>query len=167
LVDERGQRLSPGSTGELVVSGPHVMQGYWERPEETAQRLRDGPRPGQRVLHTGDLFRSDAQGYLSFVSRRDDIIKTRGEKVAPREVENAIYLLPGVTGCAVVGVADAQLGQAVKAYVTLAEGSALNARDIIRHCLARLESHMAPQSVDIVDELPRTESGKIRHASLR
>jgi amino acid adenylation domain-containing protein len=167
LVDEQGRRLPNGSTGELVVSGNHVMQGYWERPEETALRLREGPLPGQRVLHTGDLFRSDAQGYLSFVARRDDIIKTRGEKVAPREVENAIYLLPGVTGCAVVGVADAQLGQAVKAYVTLAEGSALSARDIIRHCLARLESHMAPQLVDIVDELPRTESGKIRHASLR
>jgi long-chain acyl-CoA synthetase len=167
LVDDEGRRLPHGSTGELVVGGRHVMQGYWERPEETAQRLRAGPLPGQRVLHTGDLFRSDAQGFLSFVSRRDDIIKTRGEKVAPREVENAIYLLPGVTGCAVVGVADAQLGQVVKAYVTLAEGSALNARDIIRHCLARLESHMAPQSVDVVDELPRTESGKIRHASLR
>jgi long-chain acyl-CoA synthetase len=167
LVDEQGRRLPHGSIGELVVCGEHVMQGYWERPEETAQRLRDGPLPGQRVLHTGDLFRSDADGYLSFVSRRDDIIKTRGEKVAPREVENTIYLLPGVTGCAVVGVADAQLGQAVKAYVTLAEGSTLNARDIIRHCLSRLESHMAPQSVDIVNELPRTESGKIRHASLR
>ena len=167
LVDDEGERLPHGSTGELVVSGPHVMQGYWERPAETAQRLRDGPLPGQRVLHTGDLFRSDADGFLSFVARRDDIIKTRGEKVAPREVETAIYGLPGVTGCAVVGVADAQLGQAVKAYVTLAEDSALTGRDIIRHCLARLESHMAPQAVEIVDELPRTESGKIRHASLR
>jgi amino acid adenylation domain-containing protein len=167
LIDEHGRRLPHGSTGELVVCGAHVMQGYWERPEETAQRLRDGTLPGQRALHTGDLFRSDAEGYLSFVSRRDDIIKTRGEKVAPREVENAIYRLPGVTGCAVVGIADAQLGQAVKAYVTLTEGSALSARDIIRHCLACLESHMAPQSVDIVAELPRTESGKIRHASLR
>jgi amino acid adenylation domain-containing protein len=167
LVDEQGQRLPHGSTGELVVQGDHVMQGYWERPEESAQRLRDGPSPGQRVLYTGDLFRSDAEGYLSFVARRDDIIKTRGEKVAPREVENTIYLLPGVAGCAVVGVADAQLGQAVKAYVTLAAGSALTEREIIRHCLARLESHMAPQSVDIVEELPRTESGKIRHASLR
>jgi long-chain acyl-CoA synthetase len=167
LVDEDGRRLPHASIGELVVCGPHVMQGYWERPEETAQRLRAGPLPGQQVLHTGDLFRSDAQGFLSFVARRDDIIKTRGEKVAPREVENAIYLLPGVTGCAVIGVADAQLGQAVKAYVTLAEDSSLTERDIIRHCLSRLESHMAPQTVAIVNELPRTESGKIRHASLR
>lgn len=167
LVDDEGRRLPNGSTGELVVRGSHVMQGYWERPEENAQRLREGPVPGQRVLHTGDLFRSDPEGYLTFVGRRDDIIKTRGEKVAPREVENAIYLLRGVTGCAVIGVADDKLGQAVKAYVTLAEGSELTEREIIRHCLARLESHMVPQAVDIVDALPRTESGKIRHASLR
>jgi acyl-CoA synthetase (AMP-forming)/AMP-acid ligase II len=167
LVDEDGRRLPNGSTGELVVRGNHVMQGYWERPDESAQRLREGPVPGQRVLHTGDLFRSDPEGYLTFVGRRDDIIKTRGEKVAPREVENAIYLLAGVTGCAVVGVADAKLGTAVKAYVTLAAGSELTEREIIRHCLARLESHMVPQAVDIVDALPRTESGKIRHASLR
>jgi long-chain acyl-CoA synthetase len=167
LVDEQGRRLSHGATGELVVRGSHVMRGYWERPEETAQRLRPGPIAGENVLHTGDLFRSDAEGYLHFVARRDDIIKTRGEKVAPREVENTIYQLDGVTGCAVVGVADETLGQAVKAYVTLRAGSALVARDIVRHCLARLESHMAPKLVEIVDELPRTESGKIRHASLR
>ena len=102
-----------------------------------------------------------------FVARKDDIIKTRGEKVAPREVENVVYQLDGVTGCAVVGVPDATLGQAVKAYVTLQPGCALGTRDIVKHCLARLESHMAPKFVEIVDELPRTESGKIRHASLR
>lgn len=167
LVDETGQRLPNGATGELVVRGSHVMLGYWERPAETAARLRPGPLPGQVVLHTGDLFRSDADGYLYFVARCDDIIKTRGEKVAPREVENAIYRLDGVTGCAVVGVPDESLGQAVKAYVTLAAGSKLGERDLIRHCLAHLESHMAPKTVAIVDELPRTESGKIRHASLR
>lgn len=167
LVDEAGRRLPHGATGELVVRGSHVMQGYWERPEETAERLRPGSLPGQTVLHTGDLFRSDAEGYLYFVARRDDIIKTRGEKVAPREVENALYRLEGVTGCAVVGVPDELLGQAVKAYVTLAPGCTLGEREIIRHCLAHLESHMAPKSVAIVAELPHTESGKIRHASLR
>lgn len=167
LVDETGRVLPNGSAGELVVQGPHVMQGYWERTAETAERLRPGPIDGQRALFTGDLFRTDDDGFLYFVARKDDIIKTRGEKVAPREVENAIHLLAGVTGCAVVGVADALLGQAVKAYVTLAPGCGLTERDIIRHCLARLESHMAPKSVAIVEELPRTESGKIRHASLR
>ena len=167
LVDEDGQRLPDGAVGELVVQGPHVMRGYWERPAETALRLKPGPLPGERVLHTGDIFRSDSDGYLYFVSRQDDIIKTRGEKVSPREVENAIYRLDSVTGCAVVGVADEALGQAVKAYVTLRPGCGLGERDIIKHCLARLENYMAPKFVEIVDELPRTDSGKIRHASLR
>ncbi|MFL6661585.1 MAG: class I adenylate-forming enzyme family protein [Rhizobacter sp.] len=167
LVDEDGRRLPHGATGELVVCGPHVMQGYWERPVETRERLKPGRVPGERVLHTGDLFRSDADGYLHFVSRKDDIIKTRGEKVSPREVENAIYRLDAVTGCAVVGVSDDTLGQAVKAYVTLRPDCTLGERDIVKHCLALLENYMAPKFVEIVDELPRTESGKIRHASLR
>jgi len=167
LVDDGGQPLAHGATGELVVRGPHVMQGYWERPLDTRQRLSIDPQTGERVLRTGDLFRSDADGWLYFVARRDDIIKTRGEKVAPREVENAIYQLAAVTGCAVVGVADDTLGQAVKAYVTLQSGCGLRERDIVKHCLSRLENYMAPKFVEIVDELPRTESGKIRHASLR
>jgi amino acid adenylation domain-containing protein len=167
LVDEAGRRLPHGSTGELVVRGSHVMRGYWRRPEETAARLRPGPLEGERVLHTGDLFRSDAEGYLYFVARMDDIIKSRGEKVAPREVEEAIHRLPGVVACAVVGVPDPVLGQAVKAFVTLAPGTALAARDIVRHCQATLESHQVPKHVEIVDALPVTESGKIRHAALR
>lgn len=167
LVDEEGRRLPDGSTGELVVRGSHVMRGYWERPAETAERLKPGPIPGEMVLYTGDLFRTDADGYLYFVSRKDDIIKTRGEKVAPREVENTIHRLEDVASCAVVGVGDEALGQAVKAFVVLRPGSPLTSRDIIRHCLAHLESYMAPKQVEIVDELPRTESGKIRHASLR
>ena len=167
LVDEAGRRLPCGATGELVVQGKHVMRGYWRRPQETGQRLKLDPVSGAAALHTGDLFRTDAEGYLYFVARMDDIIKTRGEKVAPREVEDAIHRLDGVTSCAVIGVADEALGEAVKAYVTLRPGSTLVARDIVRHCLARLESHMAPKFVEIVDELPRTESGKIRHAALR
>jgi acyl-coenzyme A synthetase/AMP-(fatty) acid ligase len=85
----------------------------------------------------------------------------------PVEVENVIYKLDGVVGCAVVGIPDDTLGEAVKAYVTLRAGCPLAPRDIIRHCLANLESHMAPKVVEIVDDLPRTDSGKIRHASLR
>ncbi|MFA6262629.1 MAG: fatty acid--CoA ligase family protein, partial [Bacteroidia bacterium] len=167
LVDEDGRRLPFGATGELVVRGSHVMRGYWKRPAETAQRLRPGAIEGEKVLHTGDLFRTDTDGYLYFVARLDDIIKTRGEKVAPREVEDVIHRIEDVTGCAVVGVPDAALGEAVKAYVTLREGSKLAPRDIVRHCLGLLENHMAPQSVEIVDTLPQTESGKVRHAELR
>jgi long-chain acyl-CoA synthetase len=168
LADEHGVPLpsgAAGATGELVVRGPHVMQGYWRRPDETAERLRDGPAGCE--LHTGDLFRADALGYLYFVARLDDIIKTRGEKVAPREVEEAVLQLSDVTGCAVIGVPDELLGAAVKAYVTLRAGSLLTPRDIVRHCQSRLESHMVPRAVEVLDALPTTESGKVRHADLR
>ncbi len=167
LVDEAGQRLPNGSTGELVVRGSHVMRGYWEKPAETAQRLKPGAVPGERILHTGDTFRTDAEGWLYFVARSDDIIKTRGEKVAPREVENAIQALSGVLECAVVGVPDERLGQAVKAFVKVKPGAVLAERDVIRHCLARLESYMAPKSVVFVEHLPRTDSGKIRKTGLQ
>ncbi len=90
IVDEHGDEVGPGEVGELVVRGGHVMQGYWNDPEATAERLRPGRWPWERVLATGDLFRRDEEGYLFFVGRRDDIIKSRGEKVAPREVEEVL-----------------------------------------------------------------------------
>lgn len=167
LVDEFGRRLPPGSTGELVVRGSHVMRGYWEKPVETAQRLKPGPVSGERVLYSGDMFRTDAEGWLYFVARSDDIIKTRGEKVAPREVENSIQALPAVLECAVIGVTDERLGQAVKAFVRVRPGATLSERDVIRHCLATLESYMAPKSVVFVDDLPRTDSGKITKTGLQ
>ncbi len=167
LVDEHDRRLPNGSTGQLVVRGSHVMRGYWEKPVETSERLRPGVLAGERVLYTGDIFRTDEEGWLYFVARGDDIIKSRGEKVAPREVENAIYALPGVQDCAVIGVPDDLLGQAVKAFVLPKPGANLTERDVIRHCLARLESYMAPKSVVFVAELPRTDSGKIRKLDLR
>jgi long-chain acyl-CoA synthetase len=167
LVDGEGRRLPNGSTGELVVRGSHVMRGYWNRPAETVERLRPGPIPGEMVLHTGDIFRTDSEGWLYFVARSDDIIKSRGEKVAPREVENAIYALPGVLDCAVVGVPDEAMGEAIKAFVTLRPGATLTERDVVRHCMARVESYMAPRIVEFVAELPRTDSGKIRKVDLR
>jgi long-chain acyl-CoA synthetase len=166
LVDDQGRRLPNGSVGELVIRGSNVMLGYWEKPEETSKRLKPGLLPGERVLYSGDLFRTDAEGWLYFVARRDDIIKSRGEKVSPREVENAIHALPGVYEVAVVGVDDTVLGQAVKAYVTLKPGASLTERDVIRHCLAHLESFMAPKHVEFVEALPKTDTGKIRKTGL-
>jgi acyl-CoA synthetase (AMP-forming)/AMP-acid ligase II len=162
LVDEDGRRLPNGATGELVIRGSNVMLGYWEKPEETARRLKPGPLPGERILYSGDLFRTDADGWLYFVARRDDIIKTRGEKVSPKEVENAIHALDGVHEVAVIGVPDEVLGQAVKARVTLLPGAEVTERMVMQHCQQRLESFMVPKFVEFLDELPKSDNGKIR-----
>lgn len=166
LVDEDGNRLPNGSTGQLVIRGSHVMRGYWEKPEETAKRLKPGPYPGEMVLHSGDIFRTDEEGYLYFVGRADDIIKSRGEKVSPKEVENVLYGLEGVLEAAVIGVPDQLLGQAVKAFVVLKNGYQYTEREVIKYCLAHLENFMAPKHVAFVDSLPKTDTGKIRKVGL-
>jgi acyl-CoA synthetase (AMP-forming)/AMP-acid ligase II len=166
VVDEQGVRLPPGEVGELVVRGRHVMRGYWEDPAMTAQRYRPGPLPGERLCYTGDLFRMDEEGFFYFVGRKDDIIKTRGEKVAPKEVEAALYRLSGIIEAAVVGVPDPVLGEAVKAVV-VADRAKLSEAQILAHCRANLEDFMVPQVVEIRDELPKTPSGKIDKKPLK
>ncbi|MGE5487633.1 MAG: class I adenylate-forming enzyme family protein, partial [bacterium] len=166
LVNERGERLPPGSTGELVVRGSNVMKGYWELPEETDRVLKPGPLPGEKVLYTGDLFRMDEEGYLYFIARKDDIIKSRGEKVSPREVEDALHAIPGVAEAAVVGVPDPVLGQAIKAFVRTREDATLAPQDIIRECAARLEDFMVPKFVEIRASLPKSANGKIDRRAL-
>jgi long-chain acyl-CoA synthetase len=166
LVDEEGRRLPNGSVGELVVRGSNVMRGYWNKPEQSAERLKPGEIPGEKVLYSGDIFRTDAEGYLYFVARKDDIIKSRGEKVSPREVENVLYRIEGVLEAAVIGVLDPVLGQAVKAFLVLKPGYEMDAREVIRFCLAHLESFMAPKYVEFVPQLPRTDTGKISKRGL-
>lgn len=166
LVDPDGRRLPPGSVGELVIRGSHVMRGYWRRPQETAARLKPGAYPGEMVLYSGDIFHMDEDGYLYFIGRTDDIIKSRGEKVSPKEVENILYALPDVTEAAVIGVDDAILGQAVHAFVVLQAASNATARDVIRHCQENMESYMVPKAVHIVSALPKTDTGKIRKSGL-
>ncbi len=166
VVDGEGRRVGPGVVGELVVRGSHVMRGYWERPEETAAVLREGPLPGERVLYTGDLFRTDEEGFLYFVGRKDDIIKTRGEKVSPKEVENVLYALDGIVEAAIVGVPDPILGHALKAVVSLAPGVQLTPQEIMRHCRERLEDFMVPRSVEFRASLPKTATGKISRRAL-
>lgn len=161
IVDENGHPVGPGIVGELVVRGANVMKGYWESPEETARRLKPGPLPGEKVLYCGDLFRADDEGYLYFVGRKDDMIKTRGEKVSPREVEEVIYALEGVSEVAVIGVPDPILGSAIKAVLTTCPGAKVMKQDVLRHCAAKLEDFMVPKFVEFKDSLPKTESGKI------
>lgn len=166
IVDEAGEPLTSG-VGELVVRGSNVMQGYWEQPEETAQMLRPGRLPGERILFTGDLFRMDEDGFLYFVGRRDDIIKSRGEKVSPREVEDVLTQMDGLAEAAVIGIPDAILGQAIKAIITPRPGVILNESDVLRHCVKHLEDFMVPSVIDIRDELPKTANGKRDYRALR
>ncbi|HKW62487.1 MAG TPA: AMP-binding protein [Candidatus Acidoferrum sp.] len=166
IVDDHGHRAGPNVVGELVVRGSNVMKGYWEAPEATDKVLRPGPLPGEFVLYTGDLFRADEEGFLYFVARKDDIIKTRGEKVSPKEVEEVLYRLDGVAEAAVVGMPDEILGQAIKAVITLREGAQLTERDVQRHCSASLEDFMVPKFIEFRASLPKTSSGKISKREL-
>lgn len=161
LLKESGERAGPGEEGILHVRGPHIMLGYWRKPELSAQMLKPGELPGERVLCTHDLFRMDEEGFLYFVGRTDDIVKTRGEKVSPIEVENVLQAIEGVQEAAVLGVADTILGQALYALVVPRDGAVLDERRIRKHCLAELENFMVPQKVFIVDSLPKSANGKI------
>jgi len=167
VVDEQGNPVPPGVVGELVVRGANVMMGYWGMPDETSRVLRPGRYPWERVLYTGDLFTMDEDGYLYFVARKDDIIKSRGEKVSPKEVENVICELADVQEVAVVGMPDPILGEAVKAVVVLADGATLAESDIIRHCSGRLENFMVPKVVEFRASLPKTQTGKVCRRELR
>ncbi len=166
LVDGDGKRVGPGAVGELVVRGSHVMKGYWNMPEDTAHVLRPGPWGNEQVLYTGDLFRTDEEGYLYFIGRKDDMVKTGGRKVSPREVENVLHSMEQVAEAAVVGLPDARLGHSIKAVVRLRDGVEVRAADVIRYCRDRLEDYMVPKVVEFVDRLPKTENGKVDKRAL-
>jgi acyl-CoA synthetase (AMP-forming)/AMP-acid ligase II len=160
IIGEDGTPVGSGEIGELQVCGPHVMAGYW-RDEAATQRALV-LRGGQRWLKSGDLFRQGGDSLLYYVARQDDIIKTRGEKVSPQEVERALYALPGVLEAAVEGVADPLFGQVVKAHVVPAPGVTLTERMVRQHCAEHLEDFMVPKLVEFRDALPKTSTGKIR-----
>jgi amino acid adenylation domain-containing protein len=167
IVDENDRRVGPGVVGQLVIRGATVMKGYWGKPEATARKLKPGPLPGELVLYTGDYCRMDEEGYLYFIGRSDEIIKSRGEKVAPKEVENALMDIPGVREAAVIGVPDELLGEAVKAFVVAENGQMLGEKQLQKECQKRLESFMVPKSIAIVASLPRTDTAKLNKRALR
>lgn len=166
LIDEHGRRIGPDEIGELVVKGPHVMQGYWRDPSGTQRKLRSIQDSNEVWLHTDDLFRTDAEGYLYFVGRRDDILKIGGNKVSPREIEEVLCQMPAVAEAAVIGMADDTWGQAAKAYLALKEGQQCTEDDAMRFCMARLRGFMVPKAIVFVRALPKTESGKIKKREL-
>ncbi|MFC5384828.1 class I adenylate-forming enzyme family protein [Aquamicrobium segne] len=164
VIDDDGNRARPGEVGELIIRGPHVMQGYWRNDTETRRVLRPDPvsklNPAERVLYTGDLFRADEEGFLYFVGRKDDIIKTRGEKVAPKEVEAVLHAHEAIAEAVVVGLPDPVLGQAISAFVVRSD-PALSEKEVIRHCARHLEDFMVPKSIEFCLELPKTDTGKV------
>ena len=168
IVDEDGNEITGARmAGQLVVRGSHVMAGYWGLPEKTAACLRPGRYPGERVLYTGDTFEKDEDGFLYFLGRRDDMFKSSGQLVSPKEVENVLHECEGVVEAAVIGVEDGILGQAVVAFVVKTKASRLGEKDIIDFCSRRLEKHMVPKRVVFCESLPRTSTGKILKSGLR
>jgi acyl-CoA synthetase (AMP-forming)/AMP-acid ligase II len=164
IEDADGQRLGPGHVGEMIVRGSTLMAGYWNDPEGTAKALIPGPLPWEKVLRTRDLFRMDEDGYFHFVARSDELIKSRGEKVSPIEVEDVIYTIDAVNEVRVIGVPDPILGQAIRAEIVLKEGRILTAQEVKAHCRRFLEDFKVPQAVEFVSSLPKTQGGKIKRS---
>lgn len=167
LLNAEDQPAAPGERGILHVRGPHVMLGYWKQPELSQHMLKPGRLPHERVLCTHDWFHMDAEGFLYFVGRTDDIIKTRGEKVSPIEVENVLHGIEGVLEAAVIGQPDELLGEKICAFVTLADNSTLTDKEIRKICLNQLENFMAPQEVIILQSMPKTATGKVSKKLLK
>jgi long-chain acyl-CoA synthetase len=161
IVAEDNQDLPPGEIGELVTEGPQVVAGYWNKPEETARALPGG------ALHTGDVGYMDADGWFYIVDRKKDQINVGGYKVWPREIEDVLYEHEAVREAAVVGVPDPYRGETVKAYVSLKAGGAVTVEELAAHCKQRLAAYKYPRQVVIIEELPKTVTGKILRRELR
>jgi long-chain acyl-CoA synthetase len=165
IADAEGRRLGEGQVGEMMIRGSNLMVGYWNSPEETAKSLIPGPNPWEKVLRSGDLFTMDHDGYFHFVARSDELIKSRGEKVSPIEVEDIIYTLNAVAEVRVIGVPDPILGSAIKAEIVLKETMTLTPQEVKAHCKRFLEDFKVPQTIVFVDSLPKTQGGKIRRTT--
>ncbi|MEB3371079.1 AMP-binding protein [Saccharopolyspora mangrovi] len=161
VVDEDGSDLPVGEVGEIVIEGPMVVPAYWNKPEETEAAIRGGR------LHTGDVGFMDEQGWFYVVDRKKDMINASGFKVWPREVEDVLYGHPAVREAAVVGVPDAYRGETVKAFISLSHGASVTGEELVEHCKQQLAAYKYPRSVEILDELPKTATGKILRRQLR
>ncbi len=161
IFDDNGKEVKPGEVGELVVRGSNVMCGYWNSPELTNNVYRPGLFQGEKLLYTGDLFRKDNDGFLYFLGRKDDMIKSKGERISPKEIENILCAIPYVSEAAVIGVPDEILGQAIKAFIVLNDGLKTDENNILQYCYQNMESFMVPKHIEFVNELPKSPNGKI------
>jgi len=161
LIDDEGNRIAePHRVGQLVIRGSTVMAGYWRNPKATSERLKPGPVPNELVLHTGDLCSLDEDGYLYFKGRMDHVIKSRGIKVSPVQIESYLYGLPGVEAASVVGIEHQTAGGLLWAFVKPAEGVLLNTSDLLAQCRSDLEPYQVPHEIRVITSFPRTPNGK-------
>ncbi|MAS13549.1 MAG: AMP-dependent synthetase [Nitratireductor sp.] len=160
VVDENGNEAAPNIPGELIIRGPHVMQGYWNDPNATARALRAGPGGKGKFLYTGDLFKRDPEGFLYFIGRKDEVVKIRGEKVSPRQVDAVLSACPGVREAIAFTTPDPVSGHRLDALVVPASPD-LTKQDLARFCKQRLPDVMVPKSFIFQAELPKTANGKI------
>jgi amino acid adenylation domain-containing protein len=167
ILDKEGIEVGPNTIGELVVRGSNVMQGYWNAPEESARVFREGRYKGERLLYSGDFFKKDNDGYLYFIARKDDMIKIKGERVSPKEIEDRLHEMEGVSEVAVVGVRDDIMGNAIKAFIVLEKKGELTRRDVIKYCMKNLEPFMIPKHIEFMVCFPKSPSGKIDKKELR
>ncbi|MCM3690263.1 fatty acid--CoA ligase family protein [Neobacillus niacini] len=160
IVNELGEELPVGEVGELIVSGPNVMKGYYKMPEETAAALRDG------WLYTGDLARMDDEGYFYIVDRKKDLIIVGGYNVYPREVEEVLYNHPDVVEVAVLGEPDSEFGESVKCYV-VSKNPNTTEEQFLEYCREHLAKYKVPSSIEFLEELPKNTTGKILRRALK
>jgi long-chain acyl-CoA synthetase len=158
--------LPTGEVGEIVMSAPQLMEGYWQRPDETREMLRESDR-GERLLYTGDLGYLDADGYLFIVDRKKDLIKTSGYQVWPREIEEVIAAHPAVAEIGVVGLPDPAKGEIVKAWIICRPGMSATEAELKTFCRERLAPYKVPSRFEFVTELPKTQVGKVLRRALK
>jgi len=161
VVGSDGAEVKAGEIGELLARGPNIMKGYWKRPEETEAALKDG------WLHTGDVARIDADGYVYLLDRMKDMVITGGENVYSSEVEAVLYRHPDVAEAAVIGVPDARLGETVMAVIVLKPGTSLTEEQITVHCRQTLGGYKIPRRIAFVEQLPKSAMGKVLKTELR
>jgi acyl-CoA synthetase (AMP-forming)/AMP-acid ligase II len=167
LLSTEGETVLPGERGILHVRGPHVMLGYWHKDDLSNEMLKPGFLPGEKILCSNDWFKMDDEGFLYFLGRNDDIIKTRGEKVSPVEIENVIYNISGVKEVAVIGIPDEIIGESILAFITIFGNINFSGKDIQKECMSKLENFMVPQKIIFLEEMPKSSNGKIDKKSLK
>jgi len=161
VLNEKGEQVQPGEVGEIVARGPNIMQGYWNSPDETREVL------DEKGLHTGDLARVDADGFIYIVDRKKDMIKSGAHRVSAKEIEDTLLEEPSVLECAVIGIDDEMMGEAIKAFVVPVKWDDRSEDRLLNSCKKRLPPYKVPRAIEFMRSLPKSGAGKIMKALLK